>query len=151
MSGDFYGTFENSIHKSRIIIPASFKKKFAPEANMSVIVTIGPSNTIAIYPLDNWNFIIEQLELSDDPDDKELLDDLTEFCMPEQELEDNGRVRLSEELMKIANLKDMAKIKGEVHYMSLWNPEELADIRGQKVSTHKQKFTSSRYQKKRKQ
>jgi hypothetical protein len=41
MSGEFLGIFENSVHKQRVIIPASFKKKFAEEAMRSVVVTLG--------------------------------------------------------------------------------------------------------------
>jgi DNA-binding transcriptional regulator/RsmH inhibitor MraZ len=150
MSGEFLGTFENSIHKSRIMIPASFKKKFAPEANKTVIVTIGPDGTVAVFPLDTWLKMREQLETSVEPDDKELLDNLIEFSMPEQELEGPGRVRISDELLKMSSIKDFAKIKGEGHFITLWNPEKLAAIREQKVAQHKEKYPSSSYQIKRK-
>lgn len=149
MSGEFLGTFENSIHKSRIMIPASFKKKFAPEANMTVIVTIGPEGTVAVFPMDGWMMMRNQLEQSTDADDKELLDNLIEFSMPEQEIEGPGRVRISDELLRMANIKDIAKIKGEGHFITLWNPEQLEAIRMQKVAQHKEKYTSSRYQVKR--
>jgi DNA-binding transcriptional regulator/RsmH inhibitor MraZ len=149
MSGEFLGTFENSIHKSRIMIPASFKKKFAPEANRTVIVTIGPEGTVAVFPLDTWMLMRSQLESSDATDDKELLDNLIEFSMPEQELEGPGRVRISEELLHMANIDDQAKIKGEGHFITLWNPERLAEIRKQKVAQHKEKYPSASYQIKR--
>jgi DNA-binding transcriptional regulator/RsmH inhibitor MraZ len=146
MSGEFLGNFENSIHKSRIMIPASFKKKFAAEANKTVIVTIGPDGTVAVFPLDTWMKMREQLETSVEASDKELLDNLIEFSMPEQELEGPGRIRISDELLKLASIKDFAKIKGEGHFITLWNPERLAEIREQKVSQHKQKYPSSSYQ-----
>jgi len=149
MSGEFLGTFENSIHKSRIMIPASFKKKFAAEANKTVIVTIGPDGTVAVFPLDTWLQMRNQLETSTEADDKELLDNLIEFSMPEQELEGPGRVRISDELLKLANIKDVAKIKGEGHFITLWNPERLAEIREQKIAQHKEKYPSSSYQIKR--
>jgi DNA-binding transcriptional regulator/RsmH inhibitor MraZ len=150
MSGEFLGTFENSIHKSRIMIPASFKKKFAPEANKTAIVTIGPDGTVAVFPLDTWLIMRNQLESSTDPDDKELLDNLIEFSMPEQELEGPGRIRISEDLLKLADIKDLAKIKGEGHFITLWNPERLAVVREQKISQHREKYPSSSYQIKRK-
>jgi DNA-binding transcriptional regulator/RsmH inhibitor MraZ len=150
MSGEFLGTFENSIHKSRIMIPASFKKKFAVEANKMAIVTIGPEGTVAVFPLDTWMKMREQLEVSTEADDKELLDNLIEFSMPEQELEGPGRVRISDELLKMANISDFAKIKGEGHFITLWNPERLEAIRQQKVAQHKEKYPSSSYQIKRK-
>lgn len=145
MSGEFLGTFENAIHKSRIMIPASFKKKFAPEANRTVVVTIGPEGTVAVFPMDSWMAMRSQLEASPDPDDKELLDNLIEFAMPEQELEGPGRIRISEELLRRANINDLAKIKGESHFITLWDPTRLAGIRDNKAERHKEKYTSSRY------
>ena len=44
------------------MIPASFKKKFAAEANKTVIVTIGPEGTVAVFPLDTWLMMRNQLE-----------------------------------------------------------------------------------------
>ncbi len=150
MSGEFLGTFENAIHKSRIMIPANFKKKFAPEANETVIVTVGPDGTVAVFPLDTWLLMRNQLETSTEPDDKELLANMVDFAMPEQKLEGPGRIRISDELLRNAEIKDIAKIKGEGHFITLWNPERLVAIREQKMAQHKEKYNSSKYQLKRK-
>ncbi|HPF09356.1 MAG TPA: protein MraZ, partial [Candidatus Cloacimonadota bacterium] len=98
MSGEFLGIFENSVHKQRVIIPASFKKKFAEEALKSVVVTLGPNNTIAIYPLDNWKSTLERLKLGNDRS-KQLRTQLIDFAMMEQVLEGPGRVRIHEMLL----------------------------------------------------
>ena len=146
MSGEFLGTFDISVHKSRIVIPANFKKKFADEANKTVVVTLGPAGTVAVFPMDTWLLMREKLETSTLDDDKELLSNLVDFAMPEQELEGPGRVRICEDLLKIANISESVKIKGEGHFLTLWNPESLEEIRQQKIDIHKGKYGTSNYQ-----
>ncbi|HOH47138.1 MAG TPA: protein MraZ [Candidatus Cloacimonadota bacterium] len=146
MSGEFLGYFENSVNKQRVIVPASFKKKFAAEASRSVIVTLGPNDTIAIYPIDNWKETLERLKSGTD-DDKLLRTQLIDFAMTEQELEGPGRVRIHEQLLEDAGITDKVIIKGEGHYISLWNPDTFNSIRKTKLELHRKRFTSEDYQK----
>lgn len=145
MSGEFLGIFENSVHKQRIIIPASFKKKFAEEACRSVVVTLGPNNTIAIYPLDCWKSTLERLKSGDDRA-KQLRTQLIDFAMMEQELEGPGRVRIHELLLDEVGIFDSVILKGEGHYISLWNPEIYAKVRQTKLQAHRSNFSSEDYQ-----
>jgi len=145
MSGEFLGIFENSVHKQRVIIPASFKKKFAEEAMKSVVVTMGANNTIAIYPLDTWKSTLERLKNGDDKA-KQLRTQLIDFAMMEQELEGPGRVRIHEMLLSEVGIDDSVIIKGEGHYISLWNPEVYARVRAAKLTAHRGTFSSEDYQ-----
>jgi MraZ protein len=145
MSGEFLGIFENSVHKQRVIIPASFKKKFAEEALKSVVLTLGPNNTIAIYPLDSWKNTLERLK-SGDERAKQLRTQLIDFAMTEQELEGPGRVRIHEMLLNEVGIEDSVIIKGEGHYISLWNPDIYAQVRKSKLEAHRSNFSSEDYQ-----
>lgn len=145
MSGEFLGIFENSVHKQRIIIPAVFKKKFAEEAMRTVVVTMGPNDTIAIYPLDNWQATLQRLKAGDERA-RLLRTQLIDFAMMEQELEGPGRVRIHEMLLKETNISDSVIIKGEGHYISLWNPEVYNAVRARKRDMHRTKFSSEDYQ-----
>ena len=145
MSGEFLGYFENSVNKQRVIVPASFKKKFGPEANRSVIVTLGPNDTIAIYPLDCWQETLERLKAGDDKA-KLLRTQLIDFAMTEQELEGPGRVRIHEQLLSDAGITDSVIIKGEGHYISRWNPSTFNAVRKSKLEMHRQRFSSEDYQ-----
>ena len=145
MSGEFLGIFENSVHKQRVIIPASFKKKFAEEAMKSVVVTMGANNTIAIYPLDTWKSTLERLKGGDERA-KQLRTQLIDFAMMEQELEGPGRVRIHEMLLSEVGIDDSVIIKGEGHYISLWNPEVYARVRAAKLAAHRETFSSEDYQ-----
>ncbi|HPN41539.1 MAG TPA: protein MraZ [Candidatus Cloacimonadota bacterium] len=146
MSGQFIGYFENAVHKQRVIIPAAFKKKFSEEARRTVVVTLGPLNTIAIFPLDCWNSFLDKLAGGDD-DDQELRTQLIDFAVTEQELEGPGRIRIPEQLLAEANIGDSVIIKGELHYISLWDPAEFHAHRRAKKDAHRQKFTTRHYQK----
>ena len=145
MSGEFLGYSENSVHKQRVIVPASFKKKFAPEASRSVVVTLGPNDTIAIYPLDSWRETLERLKAGDDKA-RQLRTQLIDFAMLEQELEGPGRVRIHEQLLEDANITDKVIIKGEGHFISLWNPEIYNAVRKAKLELHRTRFSSEDYQ-----
>lgn len=145
MSGQFIGYYENAVHKGRVIIPAAFKKKFSEEAQRTVVVTLGPLNTIAIFPLDCWVDFLERLAQGDE-EDQELRTQLIDFAVAEQELEGPGRIRIPEQLLKEANIRDSVVIKGELHYISLWNPEEYLADRKQKKELHRIRFTTKSYQ-----
>lgn len=145
MSGEFLGIFENSVHKQRVIIPAVFKKKFSEEAGKSVVVTLGPNDTIAIYPIDNWRDTLERLKTGDEHS-QDLRTQLIDFAMMEQELEGPGRVRIHEMLLAEVQITDSVIIKGEGHYISLWNPKVYSEVRAGKLSQHRKQFTSKDYQ-----
>ncbi|MFA4959516.1 MAG: protein MraZ [Candidatus Cloacimonas sp.] len=145
MSGEFLGIFENSVNKQRVIIPAAFKKKFSEELEKKVIVTLGPNDTIAIYPLDNWNETLERLRIGDEHSNK-LRTQLIDFAMTEQELEGPGRIRILERLLNEVNITDSVIIKGEGHYISLWNPKVYNEVRASKLNQHRKEFTSEDYQ-----
>jgi DNA-binding transcriptional regulator/RsmH inhibitor MraZ len=146
MPSDFIGTIhDNAVHKSRIMIPAKFKKKFALEANEIVVVTIGPNGTVAIFPMDSWLFITARLQASELDRHKKLLANLFDFAMPEQALEGPGRIRISEELMHIAKIKDSVSIKGEGRFMTVWNSEILKEIKQKKSEDHRETYDSTDY------
>jgi len=147
MSGEFLGTYTNSVNKNKwVIIPASFKKKFSPEAKLTVIVTIGPEENIGIFPLDNWNEKIEKLKAGSDRD-TDLLVDLRLFASSEQTIEKSGRIKISDELLEIAGITEKVIIKGEGNYISVWNPDKYLDFRNEKLKFHKKSFNTQDYQK----
>ena len=123
MSGEFLGTFSNSVNKGKwVSIPAEFKKKFTTQAKQTVIATIGPQKmNIAIYPLDNWKQKIAKLTNGSN-EDKRLLIYLRNFATSELKMEANGRIKISEELIKLVGIDKKVIIKGDGNYISVWNP-----------------------------
>lgn len=146
MSGEFLGTFKNSVNKQKwVTIPAAFKKKFSSQAKQTVIITLGPDADIAIYPLDNWNEKIDSLKNGTDRD-KRLLTNLRTFASLDQKLEKNGRIKIGSELLEIANVTDKVIIKGAGNYISVWSPENYEQFRQKRLEEHKKLFNSMDYQ-----
>lgn len=131
MSADFIGQFENSVHKQRITIPTAFKKKFTIAAKSTIVATLGEKNSIAIYPMDNWNALCDKLKKGDSAQRK-MLRFLRAFATPEQVLEGPGRIKLSEALLKNAKISKKAILQGNGDYISVWNPE-LFEIEREKL------------------
>lgn len=145
MSGQFIGYFENAVHNQRVIIPASFKKKLSEEARRTVVITAGPRNSIALYPLDCWYATLEKLAAGDELQRK-LRTHLIDCAVTEQELEGPGRIRIPEMLLTEANITDSVVIKGELSYISLWNPEEFQAKRKKDRADNLTEFSTGIYQ-----
>jgi division/cell wall cluster transcriptional repressor MraZ len=146
MSGEFLGTFYNSVNKQKwITIPAGIKKKFAPSAKQQVVVTIGPKSNIAIYPLDNWNKKIEELSNGNERE-KKLLIMLRTFASAQQKMEANGRVKIQNELLSLAQIDGKVIIKGEGNYISVWNPERYRVYTQELMKEHTKSFNTLDYQ-----
>ena len=124
MSGDFLGKFKSSVNKKKwIVIPAVLKKRFSPNAKQSVVITLGPSgDSLAVYPLDNWNIKLDNLKSGNERSLK-LRKRLIHYAQNPQKLEQNGRVKVDEDLLAKTGIKNKVIIKGEGNYISVWNPE----------------------------
>ena len=147
MSGEFLGTYENSVNKGKwITIPATFKKRFSAASKEKVVVTIGHQNNIVIYPLDNWTEKKNALRASGTQRSLILLTHLINFASTEQKMEINGRIKLSSEQLEIANIKDKVIIKGEGNFITVLNPEQYKEFRAKTIKKHMEMFTAMDYQ-----
>jgi len=134
MSGEFLGTYENSVHKMRVIIPAPLKNKFATSAKSTVVCTVGLDKSIVIYPLDNWIKWKEmQKTMTDNKTDISLVKLMRFFAATEQKLEGPGRIRLTEELLDYSGIVDSVIIKGEGDFISLWEPANYKKIKKERL------------------
>jgi len=132
MSGEFLGTYENSMNKNRVIIPAPFKKAMKPEAENTVIVTMGYNQSnIAVYPLDVWNALVDRL--SNGNDKQRLLYTLMRENATTEELEPNNRIKIPSSLLDLVGITNSVVVKGEGSYISLWNPETLRERQRQNL------------------
>ncbi len=126
MSGDFLGKFKGSVNKFKwILIPAVLKKRFSANAKQTVVITLGPTgDSLAVYPVDNWDAKLKALREGDERKLK-LRKRLIHFAQNHQKLEANGRVKIDEDLLKRAGIKDKVIIQGEGDYISIWSPENF--------------------------
>ena len=129
MSKNFLGTYENSIHKMRVVIPAPLKELFSKEAENKVVCTLGKHNSILIYPLDNWLALREKL-FNGDEQQRKHWGFLVHWATTPQELEGPGRIRIPEKLLAKAGLLETEKliIKGQDSFITLWHPDRFVSI-----------------------
>lgn len=146
MSGEFLGTFTVSVNKGKwVTIPSAFKKKFSPQSKQIVIITIGSESNLAIYPLDNWQEKIRSLENGETKDKKMLLA-LRHFAAPEQKMENNGRIKISDQLLEHFPINEKVIVKGEGKFISIWQPEAYEEYSKKLLEEHKKLFNSLDYQ-----
>ncbi|RLC51977.1 MAG: protein MraZ [Candidatus Cloacimonadota bacterium] len=146
MSGEFLGTFQNSVNKQKwIIIPAVFKKKFSTASKQTVIITVGAENNIVIYPIDNWKELMSKLKQGSEKDLK-FMHNLRTFASSEQKIESTGRIKLSDEHLEIAGISGKVILKGEGNFISVWNPEKYKEFRQKMLEEHRKTFTALDYQ-----
>jgi MraZ protein len=127
MSGEFLGTYENSMNKNRVIIPAPFKKAIKPEAENRVVVTMGYNKSnIAIYPFDVWNSLVDRLSNGNDKQRLQYM--LMRDKATVEVLEPNNRIKIPQNLLNLVGITNSVVVKGEGRYISLWNPETLDEI-----------------------
>ncbi len=124
MSGPFNGYSENAVHNQRVVIPAQLKRRFSEESQRTVVITAGPGNSIALYPLDNWYATLEELAEGSE-EDQEFRSMLIGCAVAEAELEGPGRVRLPERELAKAGITDRCVVKGDHHLITLWNPAQF--------------------------
>jgi division/cell wall cluster transcriptional repressor MraZ len=145
MSGPFIGYSENAVHNNRVIIPAAFKRKFAEEANRTVVITVGPLNSIALYPLDSWFATLDALAKGDEIQ-RRFRTRLIDCAVTEAELEGPGRIRIPERQLAEAGIKDSVIVKGEIHYITLWNPDDYYRLRSQNLEANLKEYDTNIYQ-----
>ncbi len=150
MSGEFLGVFENAVHNNRITLPAVFKKNFSAASKQTVVVTMGAEGTnLAVFPLDNWNAMIDKLKNGDE-EDLLFMNSLIDFALPKRELEGQGRIRIDSLLLEDVEIKDSVIIKGERDYISLWNPDKYREERKKQLQFHSKKFKPINYRQRKK-
>ncbi len=122
MAGEFLGTYENSISNQRVNIPSAYKKEFSAAAKQSVVVTLGPSSSLVIYPYDKWKELIDRLK-DGDRSEKMFRTQLIFWADPKQKLEGPGRIRISKRLMEYANIDKQVVLSGGNGFFYLWSPD----------------------------
>ncbi|MFA5497980.1 MAG: protein MraZ [Candidatus Cloacimonadia bacterium] len=145
MSGEFLGTYENSVNKNRVIIPAPFKKVFSVAARETVVVTMGYcQSNIAVYPKDVWNAKVEKLS-NGTPKDRNLYIYLRDNST-EETLEGPGRIKIAPYLLELVGITDSVVVKGEGSYITLWNPETLNEQRLKDLEVLRTNYTRLDYE-----
>ncbi len=131
------GEYHHSIdEKGRMIIPAKFREELGEE----FIVTRGLENCLFVYPMTEWNLIVNKL--NNLPFTKKDARNFMRFFLSgatQTEFDKQGRINIASPLIEYADLKKECVIVGVNDRLEIWsldswtnflntNEESLSDI-----------------------
>jgi MraZ protein len=113
--------------KGRLAIPVKHRQAFADACGSRVVVTINPSSTdrcLWLYPENEWLNVARKLARLPTVDRKsQAYKRLLLGHASEQEIDSQGRIRLSPELQKHAGLGKKVAVVGQVNKLEIWDDE----------------------------
>ncbi|MDR0929444.1 MAG: division/cell wall cluster transcriptional repressor MraZ [Oscillospiraceae bacterium] len=124
----FAGTHAHTLDKKgRAIIPAAFRDKLSAGFTIALNSSI---EALAIYPLEKWEAINEQLSRVRDTDEEGM--DYVRFVMSNAmiglELDGQGRILLPQLLRDMANIDDEAlTFVGMRDHIEVWSSKAFAE------------------------
>ena len=117
LMGEFHHNLDD---KNRLIIPS----KFRYELGSKFIVTRGIEKCLFVYPVDEWNKIIEKLNtLPFTNKDARTFMRMFLSGATECELDNNGRVQITGPLMNYASLNKECVVIGVGDRLEIWNQD----------------------------
>jgi MraZ protein len=110
--------------KSRLILPAKFRKYISPEANNKLILTRGLDECILVYPLNEWENVKQGLLHFNQFNTKQryFVRQFLNF-VNEAELDSQNRIIIPQQLQEFANIKKEVMVLGLLDKMEIWDPE----------------------------
>ncbi len=117
LMGEFHHNLDD---KNRLIIPS----KFRYELGSKFIVTRGIEKCLFVYPVDEWNKIIEKLNtLPFTNKDARTFMRMFLSGATECELDNNGRICINGPLMNYASLKKECVMIGVGERIEIWDQD----------------------------
>lgn len=115
--------------KGRLAVPARHRDALLDRCTGHLVITADADRCLLIYPLPDWEIIQQKLEgLSNlDPRVRELQRRLIGFAV-DVEMDGAGRVLVSPELRRFAQLEKNVVLVGQGKKFELWNDERWAQL-----------------------
>jgi len=125
---EFYGLFESSIDdKGRFFLPAPLRKWVTAEENI-LIMTRGVDRSIFAYPKSNWkHYLLQMHKTAGKAAERDLFNHQMLAWAADCSVDDAGRVRIPQGLIKIALLTRSLKIVGSIDRIEVWDEQRYRD------------------------
>ena len=133
----FTGEYNNSLDgKSRLNIPAKFRKVLDPVNDRTFVLTRGFDQCLLLYPLNEWQEVETQLShlSSIRSRDRDFVRSITRHATPVQ-YDSQGRIKIPDALINFSGIHKDVNVIGMIKKIELWNPAKLneQDNRGEIV------------------
>jgi MraZ protein len=115
--GEYHYTIDD---KGRLTIPAKFRRPLLD----GMVVTRGLDRNLAIYPMDAWSRLAEQVEQTPfgDPEARRLRR-LVFSGASDVEFDKQGRVKIPDYLLEFGKISKDVVVAGMNAYIEVWSPE----------------------------
>ena len=135
----FTGEFSYSLDaKGRVNIPAKFRNVLTADNDQSFVITRGMDPCVWVYPVTIWQSIEDELrKLSSlSKINRSFVRSTVRYASSVQ-YDKQGRIAITPNLIKYAQLEKEALIVGMVNKLEIWNPKLLdsVDKESQKIDS----------------
>ena len=130
MAQVFRGVAQLSLDsKSRLAVPARHRDTLLERCAGHLVITADADRCLLVYPLPDWELIQQKLEgLSNlDPRVRELQRRLIGFAV-DVDMDNAGRVLITPELRRYAQLEKNVVLVGQGKKFELWNDERWTQL-----------------------
>ena len=134
----FTGEFHNSLdQKSRLNIPAKFRKVLDPVNDRTFVITRGFDQCLVLYPLEDWSQVEAQLRKLSSIRGKHrsFVRSITRYAIAVQ-YDGQGRIQIPDILLSYSDIQKEATVIGMINKIELWDPSILSqkDVREDNIA-----------------
>tara|TARA_B100001142_G_scaffold59752_1_gene58673 strand:- start:9745 stop:10266 length:522 start_codon:yes stop_codon:yes gene_type:complete len=127
-TGEYYNTLDS---KSRLSIPAKFRKALNPINDRTFVLTRGFDNCLLLYPVSEWSKVEEQLSFlsSMKGRHRNFIRSIVRHASYLQ-YDSQGRIIIPENLCEYAKIDKEVAVIGVIKKIELWSPKMLDELDG---------------------
>ena len=125
-TGEYYNTLDS---KSRLSIPAKFRKALNPINNRTFVLTRGFDNCLLLHPVNEWSKVEEQLSFlsSMKGRHRNFVRSIVRHASYLQ-YDSQGRIVVPDNLCSYANIDKEVAVIGVIKKIELWSPDKLSGL-----------------------
>ena len=122
-TGEYYNTLDS---KSRLSIPAKFRKALNPINDRTFVLTRGFDKCLLLYPVSEWSKVEEQLSFlsSMKGRHRNFIRSIVRHASYSQ-YDSQGRIIIPDNLCKYAQIDKEVLVIGVIKKVELWSPDIL--------------------------
>ena len=121
---NFIGSYECKLDsKGRIMIPVAIKKQLNPIISKGFVIKRAVfNNCLELYPIDEWNILIEKVNALNSFN-KKINDFISRFTAGVRviNIDSSGRVLIPKNLISYVNIKKEIVISSTVNILEIWD------------------------------
>ncbi len=127
-TGEYYNTLDS---KSRLSIPAKFRKALNPINDRTFVLTRGFDNCLLLYPVSEWSKVEEQLSFlsSMKGRHRNFIRSIVRHASYLQ-YDSQGRIIIPDNLCSYASIDKEVAVIGVIKKIELWSPKVLDELDG---------------------